>query len=110
MGEESEQPSPDRVIRLLADERRRYALRCLLKHDALPLADLADEVAVRERDEPIGEISAEEVKHVYMSLYHTHVPKLAQAGVVTYDQDADAVAVDEYADLAGRYLDGFLDE
>lgn len=110
MGEESEQPSPDRVIRLLADERRRFALRCLLEHDALPLADLADEVAVRERGEPIGEIPAEDVKNVYMSLYHSHVPKLVEADVVAYDQDTDAVVVDEHAALAGQYLDTFLEE
>ena len=110
MGEEPDQPSSDGVIRLLADERRRHALRCLLEHDALPLADLADEVAVRERGEPIGEIPAEDVKDVYMSLYHSHVPKLAEANVVAYDQDTDAVALDEHADLAGRYLDAFLDE
>ena len=110
MGEEPDRPSPDRVIGLLADERRRHALRCLLEHGALPLADLADEVAVRERGEPIGEIPAEDVKNVYMSLYHSHVPKLAEANVVAYDQDADAVALDEHADLAERYLDAFLDD
>ncbi|NHN46684.1 hypothetical protein G9464_03620 [Halostella sp. JP-L12] len=106
---ESDPPSPDRMIPLIADERRRHALRCLLEHDALPLADLADEVAVRERGAPIGEIPAEDVKNVYMSLYHSHVPKLDEANVVTYDQETDAVALDEHADLVARYLDAFLD-
>lgn len=84
---------------IFAHHRRRYALRGLrMYEDPMTLADLADEVAIRENEAPITEISAETVKRVYLSLYHTHVPKLEEAGLVQYDQDTDMVALSERAD------------
>lgn len=98
--------SLDDVFELLASERRRHALRCLHEFDdPLALADLADEVAARENDAPITELSGETVKRVYTSLYHTHVPKLAAANLVRYDQELDAVALADDADRYQRLLE-----
>lgn len=38
-----------------------------------------------------------------MSLYHSHLPKLAGAGVVDYDRDRDLVTVSEDTDLLERF-------
>lgn len=81
------------MYEILTEQRRRHAIECLLEHDTpLTLPDLADEIAVKENGTPISEVPAEEVKDVYLSLYHTHVPKLADANVIRYDQDNDTVA------------------
>ncbi|MFC6717505.1 hypothetical protein ACFQGT_04535 [Natrialbaceae archaeon GCM10025810] len=97
------------TFELLANRRRRYALRCLRTYEnSITLADLADEVAVLECNEPLTEISAERVKRVYLSLYHTHVPKLADASYVRYDQEQDMVALRDRAegiDLLEAYLE-----
>lgn len=86
------------VFDLLSDQRRRYVLHCLRTYDnPMQLADVADEIAVLERDTVITDIPAEDVKRVYISLYHTHVPKLVDAGVVEYSQERDAVALTERA-------------
>ena len=96
--------SPDEVFELLGSQRRRYVVRCLTEFDgSLSLADLADEVATREHDAVITELSAETVKRIYVSLYHNHVPKLEAAGVVAYDQERDAVALDDGVDELVRY-------
>lgn len=90
----SDAPSPDVLFDVLADPRRRYALRAL-GESRLPmaLADLADEVATRERGKPITDVSAEAVKQVYLSLYHSHVPKLVDADIAEYTQERDLVAL-----------------
>lgn len=98
---------PETVHDLLATERRRHALRCLTDHGSLALPDLADEVARREHDAPLPEIPEDAVLRIYLSLYHTHVPKLAEAGVVRYSQDRDVVALAEQADAVERF--GSLD-
>ncbi|WP_435175065.1 DUF7344 domain-containing protein [Halorussus sp. AFM4] len=90
--------SLDALCDLFADYRRRTAYLTLVAHDDLSLPDLADEVAVAERDRPLQEIDPDDVLEVYLSLYHTHVPKLADAGLVDYDQEADYVALTD----AGR--------
>lgn len=94
--------APDALFGALADFRRRNALTTLLAHGELPLPDLADEVTVAERDRPLSDVDPETVLDVYLSLYHTHVPKLADAGLVAYDQERDFVSLTD----AGRALDG----
>ena len=96
----------DVLFALLSNARRRHALRRLLAHGDLSLPDLADEVAVAERGRPLPEIDPDAVLDVYLSLYHTHVPKLAGAGLATYDQDGDFVTATD----AGRELESTVRE
>ena len=92
------------IFQIFAHHRRRYALRGLRMHETpMALADLADEVAIRENEAPLTEISAEEVKRIYMSLYHTHIPKLADADLVRYDQECDSVILLESPEEISRY-------
>lgn len=87
-----EEIDDDRLFDALANERRRRVLSILCEYDAtVALADLADEVAVREKKQPITEIPPGEVKRVYMLLYHSHIPKMADANLVRYDQARDRV-------------------
>lgn len=81
----------DSVLRALADRRRRVALRCLLEHSTVALADLAELVVERETGEELAAIPAEQVCRVYFSLYHTHVPKLEAAELASYEQAEDVV-------------------
>lgn len=88
----SDQEALDQLCDLLAHPRRRAVLACLAHHQTpIALADLADEVAVQEHDTRLPAIPAETVKRTYLSLYHTHVPKLEAAELVTYNQDQDQV-------------------
>lgn len=98
--------STDDAFDLLSNRRRRYLVHCLRKHDTpMSLADAADEIAIRENDTRLAEIPAEEVKRVYTSLYHSHVPRLVDANVVEYSQERDAVALSENAERLERYVD-----
>lgn len=80
----------------LSRSRRRYLLHCLnTAGQPLALADLSEDIAGREV-EPQAEVDEECVKDVYLSLYHTHVPKLADANFVEYDQKRREVTLIEY--------------
>lgn len=99
-------PSRSDVTSLLASPRRRRALERLWTFDEpIGLDDLADEVAVAERGTIISEIPAEEVKLVYLDLYHSHVPKLAEADVVEYGQEPDLVELSAGADRLAPYME-----
>lgn len=92
----------DTLFSILSRERRRYALYCLQQYqNPMALADLADEVARFEHDEQrVAEIPAEDVKSVYMTLYHTHLPKMEDAGIIEYDQNTDSVQLrDEFSGI-----------
>lgn len=99
---ERESVTYDALFDVLARERRRYALHCLQQYrNPLALADLADEVALLEHDvESLRRIPEEEVKRIYLNLYHTHIPKMEAASVLEYDQETDSVRLaDEFSSL-----------
>lgn len=80
--------------------RERYVLYCLLRHGRMSLADVADEVTVWEAGAPLPELPASEPRTVYLSLYHTHVPRLRRRGLVGYAVERDLVwLTDEARDL-----------
>lgn len=99
----------DTLYEVLSDSRRRFVLACLDEYATpMALSDIADELAVREHGAPITEIEAEEVKSVYVSLYHVHVPKMEDAGLIEYSQEQDAVVLTESADELPELNDGRL--
>ena len=85
----------DDAFALLADQRRRLLLTVMRSYDEeLTLPDAAEEVAVRETGHNVANIPAEQVREVYLSLYHDHLPRLVDAGLLEYDQERDLVAPD----------------
>lgn len=76
----------DSLYRLLSDRRRRTLLYRLSEHEhPVDLAELARTIAIEET-ELDGEVPSEAIRHVRISLYHVHVPKLSNAGAVTFDR------------------------
>lgn len=82
----------DAAFGVLADGHRRRVLACLRETEGtVALVDLAREVAVRTAETPLGEVSSDAVRQVYLELYHTHLPKLAEMGAVEFDADHNSV-------------------
>ncbi|EMA45264.1 hypothetical protein C446_02382 [Halobiforma nitratireducens JCM 10879] len=83
----------DDAFDLLSSERRRLFLQVMRTYgEAITLPDAAEEVAVRETGDAVRELSAERVANVYISLYHDHLPRLVDAGLLEYDQERDLVS------------------
>lgn len=81
--------SPDDIFKPLSHERRR-AILCTLACEPTPikLQTLSRAVATRQQTADMEPILAELIKQVHSSLYHTHLPKLADRGLVTFDPEA----------------------
>jgi len=54
-------------------------------------SELANELAAWENGVDVDEITERQRKRVYVSLYQTHIPKLEEAGIVSYDADSGEV-------------------
>ena len=86
--------SGDTIAELLADRRRRYLLHALRDaSDELTFAELARKIAAWETEQSVADVSDATVERVHLSLYHNHVLRFADAGLVEYDADADVVAL-----------------
>ena len=91
----------DALFDVLSNPRRRFILTCLEEFSTpVPLRDVAHELATWERDAEITEISADDVTSIRVSLYHVHIPKMADVGLVEYDEERDAVTLVEDGDNA----------
>lgn len=95
------------ILAGLANSRRRLVMHRLRTCGSMALADLADDVAVHEHNRPLTEISPQTVLRGYLSLYHTHIPRLEETMLVHYDQSADWVHLAERANVVDRYEEFF---
>lgn len=89
---------PNTAYDLLKNTRRRAVIRALIDdfQGSCSLRDLAEFVAAMEHPTETPEtISGPDRKRVYVSLYQTHVPKLAECGVVEYHDGEVPVSEDE---------------
>lgn len=95
--------SRDVAFEILTNARRRYALAYLRSQsEAVSIGELAEAVAAWEHDTSVEMVSSKERKSVYTSLYQTHLPKMADAGVVEYDRQRGIVTLaDGATDLDG---------
>jgi hypothetical protein len=96
----------DHVFDALAHPRRRYVCYAVLGDGRWSLRDLAAEVATLERADPDVEVSVAERNRVYVSLYHTHVPKLLEDGVLESDDADGTVAAGTHLELVAAALEG----
>jgi len=82
--------TPGEAFDLLANGRRRRVVERLCESDGeLPLSEVAQRLAGAETE--TAEEADGRYKSVYVSLQQTHLPKLQDAGVLVYDEDARSV-------------------
>ena len=77
----------------LANERRRHVLSILEDAETeMSLNELVREVADRESGNEPG-ATCDEVEQIRISLYHRHLPKLADVGLVEHNPGEKTVAL-----------------
>ena len=104
MSSEEEPLSQDVIFDILSSTRRRYVLYYLSQEGPMELTELAEHVAARENDTDVEDLTKQQRKRVYVSLYQTHVPKLEDAGFVDHDQDMGMVELRSRAREVNQFL------
>lgn len=82
----------DAVLATLADHRRRTILEHLESHGRVSLSTLAEELTQKSEDS--------DRKGYQIGLYHNHLPKLAELGLVDFDHGDRTV---ELTDRGARF-------
>ena len=101
MGSSAEsEVSPDLVFELLSNQRRRMVLYYLRRAEGtMSVKELAREIAARENDVPVEELTSQQRKRVYVSLYQTHLPKLESTGMIDYDDEGNVRLTDRATEM-----------
>ncbi|WP_247728757.1 DUF7344 domain-containing protein [Halovivax limisalsi] len=99
-------PSKDEIYKVLGNRRRRYVIHYLeWRGRPVSLDELAERIAAWENDGSIESIGAAERKRVYTALQQFHLPKLAEASLVAYDERAGVIDRTAVLDDLDVYLD-----
>ncbi|WP_123537826.1 DUF7344 domain-containing protein [Halosimplex salinum] len=89
--------STDEILACLADHERRVVLSTLRERTThVSIEELATHVAAAVADESLVDVSQEERDSVHVDLYHAHLPKLADAGLIEWNADDDAVTTTDH--------------
>lgn len=100
-------PIRESVYSLLDNERRRFAIYYLVKHrreGPQSIGALAEQIAAWETGVSLTEVSAEDRKLAYNSLQQFHLPKLADAGMIRFDQEEGTVEITSKGRTLSRVL------
>lgn len=97
------------VFGVLAHPRRRFLLCVFTLDDRWTLPALATRLAAWEHD--IDETAVDDRLHkrMYVSLYHTHVPRLEKARAIRFDERTETIVPGEYTEELLTVLDGVSD-
>ncbi|MFC6756981.1 MULTISPECIES: ArsR/SmtB family transcription factor [Haloarcula] len=100
-------PPPDDLFRALASSERRRLLAALPAESAMTLDELTD-ILVGWQSTTDGPAGPDEWAKVKIELVHAHLPLLADAGLVTYEDEEIARTtypepIEELVAFAGEY-------
>jgi hypothetical protein len=97
---DAEQQFEAELFEVLSNQRRRFVVYAVSGHQEVDLGVLARRVAAWENGEPESRVTSDERKRVYTALQQSHLPKLADAGLIEFDDRASVVrpqpSLDEY--------------
>jgi predicted transcriptional regulator len=107
-GDLSADPLPeltaDVAFDLLSNARRRYVLCYIRERGETSVRELSRYTAAWENDVTPVSVSSSQRKRVYTALHQTHLPRLDEYGIVTYDPDRGTVTPQARLDLLEEYL------
>lgn len=94
----TDDPIPDDFLSILyhtlRTPRRRYVIQILWRTNVRPMTTrtIARQIVSREQDIPPKQATGKPYRNVYNALDQTHLPMLAEAGVIIYDPQRQTVA------------------
>ena len=100
--------SRGQVFEVLQSMRRRYAVHYLRRENCrVDFSDVTDHVAAWEYNTSPTDLLSEQRKRVYISLYQTHIPALADAGIIDYDPESGKIRPTSRIRVFDDYLNMF---
>lgn len=95
----------DELFEVLAHARRRFTIQYLQTVETpLTVDELTTELVAWEDRRTEGDQSRDDRTGIRISLVHSHLPKMADAGVVTYEATRQTVMFTDGADKVDTHL------
>jgi hypothetical protein len=109
-----EQPHDDVVFGILQNARRRHIITYLDSTGSTTIGELSTHLAALENGIDEAAVSSAQRKLIYVSLYQSHLPKLDDAGCISYDSDRGTIeptpALAEYTEVLDQFAEARDDQ
>lgn len=92
------------IFKCLTDPQRRYILYYLQEHETATVDELARQIAAWETEQSPGDVSSEQRERIATALHHQHLPTLADALFIDYDQRSESIRYTEPPVLLEAFL------
>lgn len=100
--ENTDRITTDAIFEVLSSSRRRRLLYHLYDRDGeAHLRDLAEDTAADEFGRPLEE---DQIKRIYIAFYQTHIPKLEELKLISYDRDEQWVTLEDTVEELAHVL------
>lgn len=104
-GEGTDSLSHDVIFGVLASKRRRDVLRYVDETGGeTTLSEVAEHIAAMENGIEPHQLSSEQRKRLYVSLYQSHLPKMDDESVIDFNQTRGTIELRSEAEQLFRYL------
>jgi hypothetical protein len=100
--------SQEEIFEILSNTRRRYVLQYIKQRpdtDTFGLREIVSQVAAWENDKPVETVETNERKTVYTSLMQTHLPRLDEFGVISYDRQRSEITATDSLERVQVYME-----
>lgn len=95
----------DQLFEILKNSRRRQTLHFLQENEGVTtLSDLAEDIAAKENNTTVRQISSSQRKRVYVGLYQCHLPKMDDMDIIDFDQNRGTVETGPNAEQLRQYI------
>jgi DNA-binding transcriptional ArsR family regulator len=92
-------------LEMLGSKRRRYVLYVLQNRKKATFKEVTERVAIWETETVSEELDERTRENIRVNLHHSHLPKLEDAGMITYDRQSGAVYLRDLSDTMEEILD-----
>lgn len=100
----------DSVLDLCQHQHRRIVLAILTtEQQPLTLDDLTKTIFKYNHQIPIADVTEDAITDIQISLYHSHLPKLAEEGLITFDPERQLVKPTKQLEQVTPTLSAILD-
>lgn len=101
----------DDLFDVLSHQHRRFILHALRTAEMpVPVGELATELVAWEVQRPVSDRSGDDRDAIEVSLVHTHLPKMADAGLIKYNVTGQIVTLADRSDEIQTHLQPLMSE
>lgn len=96
-------------LEMIGSKRRRYVLYALQEKKEATFEEIIERVATWETETTSEELDEQTKQNIRINLYHSHLPKLEDSGIIKFDYQSGTISLRDLPDTTEKFIDYYED-